>query len=77
MARIIDTPELDPVLFPNISVAGFLQHYVEDRIKNALAAEAGKQPAGTGTIEKGTQPAAGAPDGTGSLSADSDSPIPV
>ena len=24
MARIIDTPELDPVLFPNISVAGFL-----------------------------------------------------
>jgi Leucine-rich repeat (LRR) protein len=58
MARINDTPELDPVLFPNISVAGFLQHYVEDRIENTLAAEAGKQPAGTGTTEKGTQPAA-------------------
>ena len=60
MARINGTPELDPVLFPNISVAGFMQHYVEDRIENALAAEAaaGKQPAGTGTTEKGTQPAA-------------------
>jgi hypothetical protein len=60
MARINDTPELHPVLFPNISVAGFLQHYVEDRIEDALAAEAaaGKQPAGTGTTEKGTQPAA-------------------